>query len=51
MQLYSKIDSYSEQTTDYLKESYNDIITAIGEDTKRVGIVKTPERAASKNKI
>jgi GTP cyclohydrolase I len=46
MQLYTKIDSYSEQTTDYLKESYNDIITAIGEDTKREGILKTPERAA-----
>lgn len=46
MQLYTKIDSYSEQTTDFLKESYNDIIAAIGEDTKREGIVKTPERAA-----
>ncbi len=46
MQLYTKIDSYSEQTTDYLKESYNDIIAAIGEDTKREGILKTPERAA-----
>lgn len=46
MQLYKKIDSYSEQTTDYLKESYNDIIAAIGEDTKREGILKTPERAA-----
>lgn len=46
MQLYTKIDSYSEQTTDYLKESYNDIIAAIGEDTKWEGILKTPERAA-----
>lgn len=46
MQLYTKIDSYSEQTTDFLKESYNDIIAAIGEDTKREGMVKTPERAA-----
>lgn len=44
MQLYTKIDSYSEQTTDFLKESYNDIIAAIGEDTKREGMVKTPER-------
>src|SRR5690606_20812845 len=46
MQLSKKFDSYTEQTTDYLKESYNDIIAAIGEDTKREGILKTPERAA-----
>lgn len=46
MRLYTKIDSYSEQTTDFLKESYNDILAAIGEDTKREGIIKTPERAA-----
>lgn len=46
VQLYTKIDSYSEQTTDFLKENYSDIITGLGEDIHREGIVKTPERAA-----
>ncbi len=39
-------DSYSEQTTEFLKESYSDIITGLGEDIQREGIAKTPERAA-----
>ncbi len=46
MQVYQEIDSGSEQTTDFLKENYSDIITALGEDTQREGILKTPERAA-----
>jgi GTP cyclohydrolase I len=46
MQLYTNTDSYSEQTTEFLKENYSDIITGLGEDIQREGIVKTPERAA-----
>jgi GTP cyclohydrolase I len=46
MQLYTNTDSYSEQTTEFLKENYSDIITGLGEDVQREGIVKTPERAA-----
>lgn len=45
-QSYTNIDSYSEQTTEFLKENYSDIITCLGEDIQREGIVKTPERAA-----
>lgn len=45
-QSYTNIDSYSEQTTEFLKENYSDIITGLGEDIQREGIVKTPERAA-----
>ncbi len=45
-QSYTKIDSYSEQTTDFLKENFSDIITCLGEDIHREGIIKTPERAA-----
>lgn len=46
MQVYPEIDSGSEQTVDFLKENYSDIITALGEDSQREGILKTPERAA-----
>lgn len=46
MQSYTKIDSYSEQTTDFLKENFSDIIAGLGEDIHREGIIKTPERAA-----
>ncbi|MCR9182233.1 MAG: GTP cyclohydrolase I FolE [Flavobacteriaceae bacterium] len=46
IQSYTKIDSYSEQTTDFLKENFSDIITGLGEDIHREGIIKTPERAA-----
>lgn len=45
-QSYTNTDSYSEQTTGFLKENYSDIITGLGEDIHREGIVKTPERAA-----
>lgn len=45
-QFYTNIDSYSEETTEYLKENYSDIISGLGEDIQREGIVKTPERAA-----
>lgn len=46
MQSYTKIDSYSEQTTEFLKENFSDIIVGLGEDIHREGILKTPERAA-----
>lgn len=45
-QFYTNIDSYSEETTEYLKDNYSDIISGLGEDIQREGIVKTPERAA-----
>lgn len=45
-QFYTNIDSYSEETTEYLKENYSDIISGLGEDIQREGILKTPERAA-----
>lgn len=46
MHLYTKIDSYSEQTTDFLKENFSEILNGLGEDIHREGIIKTPERAA-----
>ena len=43
---YSRKDSYDKKTTDILKKKYNDILKSVGEDAKREGLLKTPERAA-----
>ena len=43
---YKKTESYDESNTKDLKDNFSKILTGIGEDIKREGIVKTPERAA-----
>ena len=43
---YKKIESYDDTTTNALKEHVESILNLIGEDPKREGLVKTPERAA-----
>lgn len=43
---YSKSESYDKKETDLLKKRYSDIIKTLGEDVKREGLKKTPERAA-----
>ncbi len=43
---YKKKETYNPKTTSVLQENYADIIKNIGEDSKREGLVKTPERAA-----
>jgi GTP cyclohydrolase I len=43
---YKKIDRYNEEILQQLSINYQNIITALGEDANRDGIVKTPERAA-----
>ena len=43
---YKKIDQYHAETTDQLSEHYREILKLAGEDIKREGILKTPERAA-----
>jgi len=43
---FSRKDSYDKKTTDSLKKKYNDILKSVGEDAKREGLLKTPERAA-----
>ncbi|WP_374958084.1 GTP cyclohydrolase I FolE [Gilvibacter sp.] len=43
---YRHFEEYSQATTEDMKEKYRDIITKLGEDVSREGIVKTPERAA-----
>ena len=43
---YSKKENYDKKTTDAIKSKYTSIIKSIGEDVKREGLVKTPERAS-----
>ena len=43
---YHKHESYDEDITSSLKDHYRAILTDIGEDPEREGLVKTPERVA-----
>ncbi|MEO8117663.1 MAG: GTP cyclohydrolase I FolE [Bacteroidota bacterium] len=43
---YRKEEFYDEATTEGLKEKYRDIISLLGEDADREGLLKTPERMA-----
>ena len=43
---YKKIEQYDEQSLQVLIKNYGEILTALGEDTTREGLQKTPERAA-----
>ncbi|MBK7938751.1 MAG: GTP cyclohydrolase I FolE [Lewinellaceae bacterium] len=43
---YKKSDHYDENLIDDISSSFHRILTGVGEDISREGIVKTPERAA-----
>ncbi|GAB3925060.1 GTP cyclohydrolase I FolE [Mucilaginibacter myungsuensis] len=43
---YQKIDRYDPQLIDNLSAHYKDILTQLGEDPEREGLLKTPERVA-----
>jgi len=43
---YKKFEEYNIEVTDGVKLKYESIIESIGEDVKRQGLQKTPERAA-----
>lgn len=44
--MYKYFEEYNEQVTSDLKDNFKNIISHLGEDTEREGILKTPERAA-----
>jgi len=46
MSPYRNLEEYNLEITDEVRERYSSIIDGIGEDVKREGLVKTPERAA-----
>ena len=43
---YKKIETYDEKTTNNLAQSYKLVLSEIGENTSREGLLKTPERVA-----
>lgn len=43
---YERIDTYNEASVEKLSSFYEGIISGVGEDTQRNGLLKTPERAA-----
>lgn len=43
---YQKIDQYNDDTVTRIADHYSDILEALGEDPKREGLIKTPERVA-----
>ena len=46
MSTYKRIEEYSEASTEKISALYKKILDDIGEDTKREGLLKTPERAS-----
>jgi GTP cyclohydrolase IA len=43
---YEKIDQYNLKRVEKISVNYSSIITSVGEDVQRDGLLKTPERAA-----
>ena len=43
---YSRTETYNQDSTDNLADYYRNILKDLGEDPKREGLVKTPERVA-----
>lgn len=43
---YKKFEEYNIKVTEEIKEKYKSIITDLGEDVNRDGLLKTPERAS-----
>ncbi len=43
---YKIIETYDENVTKSLQENYSSIISGVGEDIQREGLLKTPERAS-----
>jgi GTP cyclohydrolase I len=46
MASYRFFEEYNENITDEIRDKYRDVITELGENVEREGLLKTPERAA-----
>ncbi|MEH6680087.1 MAG: GTP cyclohydrolase I FolE [Sediminicola sp.] len=46
MSPYSNLEEYNLEITSEVRDSFTNIITELGEDVEREGLLKTPERAA-----
>lgn len=44
--VYKRNESYQDDITRAIEENYSSIITSLGEDINREGLIKTPERAS-----
>ena len=44
--MYQKFEGYNVDTTEKMRQQFDTIITELGEDVLREGLLKTPERAA-----
>lgn len=43
---YKKIEQYTPETTEKLVDHYKDVLSLLGEDENREGLIKTPERVS-----
>ena len=43
---YKKIEHYDKASTEALSANFKEVLTHIGEDIEREGLLKTPERVA-----
>lgn len=43
---YKKTEHYDEEVTESLSDAYKSVLTNLGEDAEREGLIKTPERVA-----
>ncbi len=46
MNKYNKIDQYDQKLTEQLADNYKNVLSGLGEDIEREGLLKTPERAS-----
>ena len=46
MAAYQNLEEYNKEISNEIKEDYKNILSEIGEDVSRDGLLKTPERAA-----
>ncbi|HKK89162.1 MAG TPA: GTP cyclohydrolase I FolE [Saprospiraceae bacterium] len=43
---FERIDSYDDEVTGKIADNYSEVLIHLGEDVKRQGLIKTPERAS-----